>query len=494
MTENSQNPTVTYEKTDKRGATYFSGKRFCKRFFSSNTSDEIPLASFLSSTVNLLNTIISAGVFAMPYAMSLTGVVPGIFIIVLSGFTNALGLYFLSCSAAKLGRGEASFNSLATMTFPSLAVVFDLAIGIQCFGVCVSYLILIGDVMPQVVQTFSSNALKASYLISRHFWISVFIFIVMPFTFFRRLDSLHYISSVAMVSIGYMVMVIVVYFFRENVWNTGAEVHFFKGKGVSALFSSISVFTFAFTCQQNIFSVINEIRDNSHKKLTSLIIISIGISGFIYIIVAVLGYLSFGINIPGNIILACFFSTFLFFFITAIDKYSIPVTIARIAIVVLITFSYPLQVYPSRVSFDKVLLWRPRSRGTDNKLLAFSALRFNILTCLILVFSYILAMAISSFEKVLAYVGSVGSTIIAFILPGLFYSKLAYKPDVLYNKSIQSDQETQDNLYLLPKKRFTRVWYLEKAALLLFIYGVLIMIICLISNIIHSVRDSKKIT
>lgn len=74
----------------------------------------------------------------------------------------------------------------------------------------------------------------------------------MPFTFFRRLDSLHYISSVAMVSIGYMVMVIVVYFFRENVWNTGAEVHFFKGKGVSALFSSISVFTFAFTCQQNV--------------------------------------------------------------------------------------------------------------------------------------------------------------------------------------------------------------------------------------------------
>ncbi|KAG5520063.1 hypothetical protein PMAC_001139 [Pneumocystis sp. 'macacae'] len=409
MSEDIQNTLSLHKQIDEKVASHSGKKNVFKRYFSTNNSDDIPLASFLSSTMNLLNTIISAGVLAMPYAMSLTGVVAGVFIIVLSGFTNALGLYFLSCSAAKLERGKASFNSLAVMTFPSLA--FDFAIGIQCFGVCVSYLILIGDVMPQVVETFGGNLLKTSYLLSRHLWISVFIFIVMPFTFFRRLDSLHYISTVAMVSIGYMVIIIIVYFFRQNIWNTDIEAYFFKGKGVSAFFSSISVFTFAFTCQQN--------------RLLLLSTISIGISGFIYLIVAVLGYLSFGVNVPGNIILAY--------------KYSIPVTIARIAIVVLITFSYPLQVYPSRVSLDKVLLWRPRSREINDKSSAFS-----------------------SFEKVLAYIGSVGSTIIAFILPGLFYAKLAYKPDVLYNKNTQCDQETQHNLRFLLNKRFTRAWIRKK--------------------------------
>ncbi|KAG4301723.1 hypothetical protein PCK1_002208 [Pneumocystis canis] len=434
----------------------------------------VGMASFSSSVSNLLNTAIGAGMLAMPYSMALTGLVPGIFLILFSGATCFLGLYFLVRCAAKLERGTASFNTLSSLSMPWVAILLDLTIGINCFGASVSYLILIGDVMPQVVLMFKKTISETSYLISRYFWITIFIFVVAPFTFFRRLDSLRYVSIVSLISIGYMVLIIIIYVFRRNIWNTDAKIDLFEGKGVSGFFSSISVFAFSYSCHQNMLPIVNEIRDNSHRNILNVIITSMVISTLIYLAVAILGYLSFGTNVPGNIVLAY--------------EYSVATTIARIAIVILIAFSYPLQFFPSRISFDKVLSWCFKSFKFFNSSrdISSSNLRFNILTCLILLFSYVLAMTAHSFHRVLAYVGSIGSTAISFIFPGLFYIILAYSPDILYNKNNQNDCENLDNQNLVNRRKYTRAWYLKIIAYVLVIYGILVMIISLASNIFHS--------
>ena len=57
------------------------------------------------------------------------------------------------------------------------------------------------------------------------------------------------------------------------------------------------------------FSILNEISDNSHFQTTSVVLTSIGTSGSIYLLVAITGYLSFGNNVAGNIVAQCgFFS------------------------------------------------------------------------------------------------------------------------------------------------------------------------------------------
>lgn len=78
------------------------------------------------------------------------GLLPGILVIMLSGIASSMGLYFLSRSAARTEGRHASFFAISKLTWPNLAVFFDLAIAIKCFGVAVSYLIIIGDLMPQV--------------------------------------------------------------------------------------------------------------------------------------------------------------------------------------------------------------------------------------------------------------------------------------------------------------------------------------------------------
>lgn len=53
------------------------------------------------------------------------------------------------------------------------------------------------------------------------------------------------------------------------------------------------------------FSVLNEIGNNSSFRTTSVVVASIGVSAFIYVLVAITGYLSFGNAVLGNIVGMC---------------------------------------------------------------------------------------------------------------------------------------------------------------------------------------------
>lgn len=131
-------------------------------------------ASWLSSVINLVNTIVGAGVLAMPHALSNTGIVLGILIILWSGCTAGLGLYLQTRCARYLDRGAASFFALSQITYPNAAVVFDGAIAVKCFGVGVSYLIIIGDLMPGVVRGLSGGEGLEGWVVDRQFWVTAF--------------------------------------------------------------------------------------------------------------------------------------------------------------------------------------------------------------------------------------------------------------------------------------------------------------------------------
>jgi amino acid permease len=53
------------------------------------------------------------------------------------------------------------------------------------------------------------------------------------------------------------------------------------------------------------FSILNEIKDNTPKSIVGVIGSSIGSAASIYILVAITGYLTFGDGIAGNVVLMC---------------------------------------------------------------------------------------------------------------------------------------------------------------------------------------------
>ena len=112
----------------------------------------------------------------MPLALSHMGIVLGSLFIVWAGLTAGFGLYLQTRCARYLERGQASFFALSQITYPNASVIFDAAIAVKCFGVGVSYLIIIGDLMPGVVEGFGRDAAHASFLMDRHFWVTAFMY------------------------------------------------------------------------------------------------------------------------------------------------------------------------------------------------------------------------------------------------------------------------------------------------------------------------------
>ena len=139
----------------------------------------------LRFTVAYIDAVVGAGILAMPLALSRMGIILGIIIILWAGLTAGFGLYLQTKCARYLDRGASSFFALSQITYPNAAVIFDAAIAIKCFGVGVSYLIIIGDLMPGVVRGFNEDAGGVGFLVDRRFWITAFMW-VMPIIYMWR--------------------------------------------------------------------------------------------------------------------------------------------------------------------------------------------------------------------------------------------------------------------------------------------------------------------
>jgi amino acid permease len=454
---------------------------------------------------------------AMPYAIRSDGVLLGIFVILLSASTSAFGLYLQGKCSKYVDPGQVSFFALAQLTYPQLSIVFDLAIAVKCFGVGISYLVVIGDLMPKIAMSLINDSIldKHEILLERNFWITLFmITIVVPLSFLKKLDSLKYASMVALSSVVYLVILVFIHFLKDDIVDKG-PIEIIKPFSTSAIFASFPIFVFAYTCHQNMFSLVNELEDKSGKVINKVIGTAIGTAMTLYVIVGVTGYLTFGDNVQPNVIVGY--------------PQTVSSTVGRIAIVILVMLSYPLQCHPARASINHIMHFfkhvknvsrkpsrasllsseqrrntsrvlgdgipsprtsfsqqntgtRPLVNASDSdfedELLeegipAVSPLkgrRFIIITSMILLFSYLIAISVTSLAHVLAFVGSTGSTSISFILPGIFGYQL------IGSEYIDHSDGSWGNM---PNK----LRLLKYLSLCLTIWGFLVMVVCLSATI-----------
>lgn len=451
-------------------------------------------ATIQSGSINLLNTIIGAGILAMPYGLKCNGLIFGSGLIIWSSLTSSFGLYLQNKVAKYTNQqGAVSYFSLCQLTYPLLSIIFDGAIAIKCFGVGVSYLVVIGDLMPKIVESMGCS--DDSIFMERNFWISMFMFlIVTPLSYLKKLDSLKYTSVVALISVVYLVCLVVGHFVLDT--STIPKIIHYGPVSWKLTLASFPIFVFAYTCHQNMFAILNELepseKDGSQTRQSNIIIRNaILIACSSYLVVGILGYLTFGDAVNANII-------------TMYPKDSVVSLIGRLCIVIMVSLSYPLQCHPCRGSVNHVIHFIQNgvsseqirrvsspgggytaipdggdsqsvdesfvsttpmegahdTDGHDPVIVPLSKKRFYIITSVIVTASYITAISVKSLAHVLAFVGSTGSTSISFILPGLF-GYMLIKP-------------------LNGATKLTKIENLSKyGGLALSVWGIIVMIVCL---------------
>lgn len=456
------------------------------------------MSSVNTAVKALLHTSLGTGLISIPFFYKNNGILLALSLLVFSYTMSTIGL-LLQCQLANWlyflrKNKKLSFKSIGDVLFEknkNVVVLFDVAIAIKCFGVSISYLIVIGDLMPQTLLFFAPDL-----NISRVFFISISLFgIILPLCFIKKISSLKRFSMIALISVVYLcVMIIGNYFFSTS--NSKGQIYWTKPKKTYSdtnFLTSFPISVFAFTCQHNTFSIFNELREANFKSFAKVVTRAMSLALAVYVTVGTLGYLTFGDLIESNII-------------KMYNMTTVFNVLGRLCIVVLVTLAYPLQMYPCRLSLYNIYKFcqnKDEFKQQDGKSIASSnesltllneeelnleqqsnsshleipSLQFNIITFCVILVGFLISIFLTNLGLVLSFIGATGSTLISFFLPGLF-SFLLFKKleddqnDGSFVKKIISDDSVDVN-DVVAKCGTVKHWKL--LSLTLIAYGVIII-------------------
>jgi amino acid permease len=266
-------------------------------------TDLVREAGLVGSTLNLTNSIIGGGILALPYAFSNCGWILGSALIVCTGVATAFSLHLLTVCSLKVPP-PASFYKVTKASIPQFCCLVDAAVALQTFGIGVAFLIIVGGLMPGVCAFLGAEPFWAN----RRVWVSVAFLIVAPISCLKTMDALKYTSAFAVFCVAFVSLLIFGYAVdpsaqrcvgggRSCVGDTELVVFSFD------TFRVLGVFINAYSCQMNMFPVVNELKNPTLKRLDAVARSSIGAAFVWYLLVAASGYAIYGDAVEADVLL-----------------------------------------------------------------------------------------------------------------------------------------------------------------------------------------------
>eukprot|EP01084_Bolivina_argentea_P081761 148032_1 len=377
-------------------------------------------ASIVSSIMNLIISVIGAGTLGIPYAVAQTGYVIAIILFIFVAILTVVTLN-LNLEPAQELIPNASYNRLCDETTPKLKKFVDFSVSITTFGILCAYFVVIGDLLPDVVITFYDDD-DDHLFTNRRTWIIIYLIIfILPTVRLRKMDSLRFTSLFAILCFMYIMGVIIVYTLVDDLNpcrddpihgpdHCMGDIHAFPTNYL-AIFKAIPIFFLAYSCHFNCFSICNELENSNMSRLNMITSTTMFVCMLIYATIGFGAYFTYGTNIDSNIILHY--------------PHSVVLLILRVSLSFAIAFGYPVILFSTRnclisLIFQNVNTTKIPKQKLDNK-------RFYLLTYSIVACSFTVSMITDDITDIFAIVGSTGTTVIAFILPGLFYYNYQFK-------------------------------------------------------------------
>eukprot|EP00792_Barthelona_sp_PAP020_P012398 TRINITY_DN7057_c0_g1_i1.p1 TRINITY_DN7057_c0_g1~~TRINITY_DN7057_c0_g1_i1.p1 ORF type:complete len:413 (+),score=98.64 TRINITY_DN7057_c0_g1_i1:62-1300(+) len=356
-------------------------------------------ASVQATTFNLANTIIGAGVLALPYAFSCAGLGVGMFLLIFTGFMAICSFKFLADACTETQ--QFSYRGISEYIFGTgVAKYLELFVTAYTLGSCCGYPIIISDSVPLVLDKYIESN---SFFMTRHGVILiVVIFIFLPFSIPKKINFLRFTSFMCLIFIAYLVFLIVWWYPSHPI--PSEPIIYVKAN--QHLFLALPYLTVSFTAHYNLPNLYKELEGRNPKKMMKVIIMSVIVCLIAYTLAGVFGYLSWRSetmdDILKNYISKDKFDTLLF-------------SLARMGIAIAIGFSFPLVHFALRRSLQSII-WGNEDEGWTRHL---------SLTFVVISLCTIVAWNVESLGTVLAFSGSIAGMFIVFILPSLFKIKLS---------------------------------------------------------------------
>lgn len=366
----------------------------------------VPHGGLMSSVYNLAAVTLGSGIITLPSAFEACGVMLSIFILVAITIFTVYSVYILMVAVEKTEKRLYSYESLARGLLGrgwDYFAAFNM--WMFCFGSCVSYVISAGDMLSRATDSPSVNEFVRSQTGNRLLTSLIWLVVMLPLSIPKQINSLRYASAIGVSCMVYFVLVVVIHSCMNSFEDGKAknDIAMFKGGNNSIV--GFSLFLFAYLCQTNCFEIYTELSKPSPARLTAHTAISMAMCCALYILTGIFGYLEFGKQMTGSILLMYDIRS------------DILVAVAYVGVGVKMCVGFAICMLPTRDSLYYCLgsYW-PVFRHIRDVPFWLHTLMIVIMS----VFALVLGLFIPSVNIVFGYVGSFSGGFLGFIYPALF--------------------------------------------------------------------------
>ncbi|KAI5133509.1 hypothetical protein NEAUS06_0597 [Nematocida ausubeli] len=289
------------------------------------------ISEFGAGYFNLLKTIMGAGIISYPLFFAKFGSVTATILSCVAALLTFSSLIML-CECADYAKStDKTFSAALSKVWPEVASFFNVVVFVKCFGVSISYLILL---QPMLAYLLNMTGLSIFQNMQKMQVIFLYALIMFPICSMKDLKSLRYTSMIGI--IGVYVCIggsIYNYIVTRSAVSTFPETPLFTAPTYSWI-GMAGQFIFSFTCHQNIFSIRASLKEPSLKGMKYIVGAGLSTALSLYLIFGMVIYITYGSQIQDNV-----FGLF-------VDGHV--KEMVYMFYTVFISCSFPLQVYPAR--------------------------------------------------------------------------------------------------------------------------------------------------
>lgn len=366
-------------------------------------------ATVSGAVFNVSTSMIGAGIMSIPATFKVLGIVPGFAVILMVAFLVDVTVEFL-LRYTNTGSSE-TYGELMAESFGRVGSVgLQVCVVVTNLGALIIYLIIIGDVLCGSQSGGSLHLGILQQFFGIQWWNSractlfvVVLFVMFPLLLLRSIESLKHASAVSIILAVVFVVICSVMAIYALFQGKTQRLKFFPdfSTGFLDLFTTIPVFATGFGCHVNVHPVRAEL--NRPSQMSSAVKISLVLCVIIYFAVGFFGYLLFGDTIMSDMLVN-------------FDQNSYSTLGSVLNVIVRLSYSihlmlvFPVMNFSLRVNVDELLFPKKPSLANDT-------FRFVSITCILLSFIYVAAIAIPDIWYFFQFMGTTTVMCLMFIFP-----------------------------------------------------------------------------
>eukprot|EP01062_Namystynia_karyoxenos_P067399 TRINITY_DN61347_c0_g1_i1.p1 TRINITY_DN61347_c0_g1~~TRINITY_DN61347_c0_g1_i1.p1 ORF type:complete len:520 (+),score=161.02 TRINITY_DN61347_c0_g1_i1:75-1562(+) len=366
-------------------------------------------AGIFASALNMANTVMGAGLLALPYAARKTGgILWALVLIIFFAFVTLLSIRVLVI-ATDISLVPSYAGLARELWGHRAAAVVHLAIFMVCFSASIAYLLVLGDVLEPVFKNWGAG----SGFANKYVLILLVLFtVLLPLTFMRSLAPLAKTSAISVMAEVVLMFGLVARAAHPVGRAPDYEAAHAAGWCGFGFFVALPLLCFAFACTSVVHHIYAEMVDPTPQRMTVAGALALAICATAYAVSAVCGYIAFGVTVDADVL-------------NSFAEDDELATVIRICIAIAVSLTYPLNMYPARQAVCSCYRhFREWPKPMEGRWLHPNEVTFRVTAGLVVVSTGI-AFAASGIDVVLGFIGShVGAMLLIFIPHCLYYGHL----------------------------------------------------------------------